>query len=245
MASLPRPLIDYRPGYEIEMNMLVLQFTALQNLERKDLTTKQWNELLIQLLSVGDVPGTNGDSDRTRWTTALNLTLGYPRAERLPDRPWTEEGRGRGHAAGPGCGALHDECLRGNAGRLFQGHAPALPGRQGPVRTIRRRNRKGIREEITPLGSVLLPALGKAKVAETRMPWILARLRIFEALRIYAAGHGGQLPERLSDIHEVPIPLNPFDDKPFTYRRDGHRAMLGCESGPANLPWHWEISMAP
>ena len=62
---------------------------------------------------------------------------------------------------------------------------------------------------------------------------IIARLRIFEALRIYAAAHDGQLPEKLSDIHEVPIPVNPYDDKPFTYHRDGNRAMLGSDT------WGW------
>ena len=55
------------------------------------------------------------------------------------------------------------------------------------------------------------------------------RLRIFEALRIYAAAHDGHLPQQLADIHEVPIPLNPYNDKPFDYSRDGDRAFLTQE----------------
>ena len=95
------------------------------------------------------------------------------------------------------------------------------------------------------MASLLLPALKSVKQSETRMLWIIARLRIFEALRIYAAAHDGQLPERLGDIREVPIPVNPFDDQPFTYHRDGNRAMLGVENGPPNLPWRYEVTMAP
>ena len=80
--------------------------------------------------------------------------------------------------------------------------------------------------------------------AETRMNWYVAQLRVLEALRLYAAAHG-RLPNRLSEITEVPIPVNPFDGKPFTYRRDGDKAVLGCEeAGPSGLPWRYEITLA-
>ena len=71
--------------------------------------------------------------------------------------------------------------------------------------------------EIIPLASLLLPATSAAKHAETRNDWNIAMLRIFEAMRLYAATHDGQWPDRLSDITEVPIPVNPFDGKPFLY----------------------------
>jgi hypothetical protein len=70
-------------------------------------------------------------------------------------------------------------------------------------------------------------------------------LRIFEAMRLYAATHDGQWPDRLADITEVPIPTNPIDGKPFVYKREGNKAILTCEKGPWNIPWRHEITLMP
>ena len=90
---------------------------------------------------------------------------------------------------------------------------------------------------------MLLPAVHSCKQAETRINWRIAQLRVLEALRLYAAAHG-QLPDRLAEINEVPIPVNPYDGKPFTYRRDADKAVLGCEeTGPQGLPWRCDITL--
>ncbi len=94
-----------------------------------------------------------------------------------------------------------------------------------------------------PFATLTVPAVNSVKTAEARVEWIYARLRILEALRIYAAAHEGKLPERLEDIAEAPIPRNPFDDKPFDYHRDGNGAVLDCQDGPPGLAWRYEITM--
>ncbi|MCH8923200.1 MAG: hypothetical protein IIA67_08655 [Planctomycetes bacterium] len=58
-------------------------------------------------------------------------------------------------------------------------------------------------------------------------------LRIVEALRLYAARHDGRLPEKLSDVTEVPIPINPLTGKAFGYQLDGKTAVLNAD-GPPN-----------
>ena len=82
---------------------------------------------------------------------------------------------------------------------------------------------------------LLLPASAAAKNAETRCEWTVAILRIFEAMRLYAAAHDGRWPDRLSDITEVPIPMNPFDGESFIYHREGNKADLDVE-GPKTWP---------
>jgi hypothetical protein len=57
----------------------------------------------------------------------------------------------------------------------------------------------------------------------------IALLRHVEALRLYAAGHGGKLPARLSDI-PVPLPVDPFSGKPFDYSVEATTAHLRGES---------------
>ena len=76
----------------------------------------------------------------------------------------------------------------------------------------------------------------------------IALLRHVEALRLYAAGHDGKLPARLSDI-SVPLPVDPFTGKPFVYTVEGTTAHLrgGSLPGEEHEPRcgvHYEVTMS-
>ncbi len=60
----------------------------------------------------------------------------------------------------------------------------------------------------------------------------VAALRCVEAVRLYAAGHDGRFPDSLDEIKDTPIPLDPFEGKPFGYRRAGDRAFLSSSPFP-------------
>jgi hypothetical protein len=75
----------------------------------------------------------------------------------------------------------------------------------------------------------LEPAVMSARIAEVRTDRQLDALRCIEAVRLYAAGHGGKLPPSLEAITEAPAPNDPATGKPFEYRLDGDTATL---SGP-------------
>lgn len=53
-----------------------------------------------------------------------------------------------------------------------------------------------------------------------------AALRCVEALRLYAAGHGGKLPAALKDVTDVPVPGDPVTNRPFEYQARGDTARL-------------------
>ncbi len=96
-----------------------------------------------------------------------------------------------------------------------------------------------------PLVDSLLPSLHRVRRAQGLLEQRLALLRHVEALRLYAADHGGRLPEKLSDV-AVPLPVDPFTGKPFRYERldgVGHlrgNAPKGNEDNAAyNL--HYEV----
>ncbi len=84
----------------------------------------------------------------------------------------------------------------------------------------------------------LLPDVLSLRRAQGRLEQRVALLLHVEALRLYAAGHGGKLPEKRSDIG-VPLPPDPFTGQPFPYRVEGTRAHLqghpprGEEQNPA------------
>jgi hypothetical protein len=77
-----------------------------------------------------------------------------------------------------------------------------------------------------PLAPLLLPAVQKVFAAHARINRRLAALRCVEAIRLFAAAHGGKLPARLDDIKEVPVPADPYLGKPFVYRAGDGTATL-------------------
>jgi len=88
-----------------------------------------------------------------------------------------------------------------------------------------------------------LPALEACNTAVTISDRDVAALRCVEALRLYAHGHGGRLPESLDKIAEVPIPQNPVTGEPFPYKLEGEMALLDV-AGPGNsAPWRWQITI--
>jgi hypothetical protein len=77
-----------------------------------------------------------------------------------------------------------------------------------------------------PLAFVSLPPYFRPFYARARLDRQLAALRCVEAIRLYAAAHGGRLPPTLDAIQEVPVPNDPFLGKPFVYRLDKGAATL-------------------
>jgi hypothetical protein len=78
----------------------------------------------------------------------------------------------------------------------------------------------------------LLPGLQATASAYFRSRRLVDLLRIVEALRMYAADHG-RWPERLEDITEVSIPIDPWTQKPFEYSVENGVASI---QAPANPP---------
>ncbi len=75
------------------------------------------------------------------------------------------------------------------------------------------------------LFSDLLPGMVEARRAQGLIEQRVALLRHVEALRMYSAAHGGKLPSKLADAG-VPVPNDPFTNKPFGYEaKDGTTAL--------------------
>ena len=72
----------------------------------------------------------------------------------------------------------------------------------------------------------LKPGHDRVRVIGKRLQRDVAALQCIEAIRLYAAAHGGKFPNQLSDITDVPVPDNPATGKPFVYRRSGSKATL-------------------
>ena len=86
------------------------------------------------------------------------------------------------------------------------------------------------------IGRLLLPALNRVMSSQARLERHLAALRTIEALRMHAAAHDGRLPDKLSDVTEVPLPTDPGTGRPFEYSRDGDTATLLSQVPADPLP---------
>jgi hypothetical protein len=75
-----------------------------------------------------------------------------------------------------------------------------------------------------------LPHAISDRRAQARLEQRLAFLRHVEALRLYAAGHDGRLPETLAQV-PVPLPTDPFTGRPFVYTVEKTTATL-CGNPP-------------
>jgi hypothetical protein len=100
--------------------------------------------------------------------------------------------------------------------------------------------------EVIPLASLLMPAVGNALNAQTRQERDFAALQTLEAIRIHLA-ETGKLPDKLSDITAVPVPLNPMTNEPFDYRSADDKATLEVppsRKGLAQTAKRYEITAA-
>ncbi|HWB11869.1 MAG TPA: hypothetical protein VG826_21745 [Pirellulales bacterium] len=108
--------------------------------------------------------------------------------------------------------------------------------------------RESEEREIVPLAGTLLPAIFNVALAQARSDRNFCLARIIEALRLHAASHQGRLPERLSDIEEVPIPHDPLTGGDFVYRLSGETAVLETPlpegMSPRQHGLRYEISVA-
>jgi hypothetical protein len=97
----------------------------------------------------------------------------------------------------------------------------------------------------TLFADALVPALKNVRTAQGRVDQRIVLLRHIEALRLYAAGHEGKVPAKLTDIG-VPLPVDPITGKPVRYEVIGETAHLRGTPPPGqeNVPifnMHYEI----
>ena len=123
---------------------------------------------------------------------------------------------------------LFDEMLKWQGVPYWQARA----GLEKWEQTLKQERARETELERLPLAGLFLPAVQRVFFATTRTDRKIAALRCIEAIRLYAAGHEGKLPGALSEITEVPIPIDPVTGKEFEYKLDEGKAMLSAPPPP-------------
>ncbi len=237
LTALPRPMIDLRGAEEWEYGMVEMQYPELGDLERER-TPEQWDALLRRIRT-----DSRGLALMTQETGKPKLPDWFPK-EIAPDDP---------AAKSPDLPAARKYVARTK--HLTAERVEAMPPAQVLLLYImgiyhedrdewyramyvptpqcfplfaaaKKRLRDAPISEAHLLARIFLAALPAVVEAQNRADRNIAALRVVEALRTYAAAHDGRLPEKLSDVTEVPVPDDPGTGRPFEYRREGDAGVV-------------------
>jgi hypothetical protein len=234
LTDLPKPFIDMRKPMEGERLFFYGAFPglleAVTNPDAPPLTPEQIRpgvKLLVEEFNVGkDYPTRVAVSllIRAKHNAAKEalVAAGYPR-ERVEKMSHMQVALL--HAMQQ-YDRLYDEALKW---QTFP-YAEAKKGMQQAERLIGEARAKVLSPAgdvpALPLAAAFVPSVQRVWAAHGRIERQLAAQRCVEAIRVYAAAHGGKLPARLEDITEVPVPADPYLGKPFVYRLDKGVATL-------------------
>lgn len=233
LTELPRPFIDLRTPLEGERVIVDSMFPgvreALADTRGKPLTAEQTKVLLQKL---APVLAQEWKGERAQYEKYLE-----GRAEKVYDeakRFLIAQGRKQEDVEKlPSQYAvllyevahydeLYDEMRKWMSLPSSQAR-PALQELEKRLKAEKDQSRAGLGDSLALL---LIPAMNKVLDAQTRLERNIALLRCVEAVRLYAAGHGGKPPAALGDIKEVPVPADPLTGKPFAYKLDGNQVTL-------------------
>jgi hypothetical protein len=239
LSTLPNRLIDLRKAIDFEYRTTELEFPDLADLERLR-SPAQWDTVLrefrAKLHMLGQLFNEGEGAAKTKKEWQPNGTKPEDPATMAPDLPKAKKLLTERLimpsdvvAKMPPAQVL----LLAIAGTERELRDASFKAAYLPYPDARRfvqaanQQLKSIPEtELNLLPRLLLPAMLNVLTAQVRLDRQLAALRVIEAVRAHAAIHSGELPESLSQITEVPVPLDPGTGKPFEYRREGGKGIL-------------------
>ena len=235
LTSLPRPLVDMRQALEREMRYLHVMCPRLREAETSQLTPDEWRLLLRDLVDLAQRAGVG--SPVAKDMSALGLaamTYGGAKSYLVSQGHTPEEVEAMPVAQVvvtymlQTYNHLRDEHLKWSYVPYWQAHG-------GIRRADEQTAAAAKRAEGFPI-AMMMPVLGRLYFKEVQLDRHIAILRCVGAVRLYAAAHDGALPDALSDVAEVPIPIDPVTGEQFSYAVVGGKAVLYGAPPPGGSP---------
>ena len=256
LSALPRPLIDPRPGFEGEAVFLETYFPSLTKLRAGPLPAAEAaamaDRFIAEMRRASDPQNIGGPEPKggpearlahaaEKIGAVVYVVTQYPAAKK------GLLARGRAAAevdAMPGAQVvflntierfleLRDEQWKW-LGMPYHLARPAMREAEQRVKAA------GLRESGTDpyltMFTLVLPASETVIAASARTERRVAFLRAVEAVRMYAAAHGGTPPATLADVTAVPVPDDPYFAKPFGYEAKGATAVFTAAPPDGEAP---------
>jgi hypothetical protein len=226
LTALPRPLLDPRKALELEQRGVEMQFADLAEVERHR-SPEEWAAALKRVRE--------GIKKLEQHATGEANKGDAPAPVSVPDANAKKylidvAGLNAKEVEAMSSAQLQLLVLSGQNSEFRDDFFKAsyLPYLQARplLAAADKRLQEAPATEGTRLARLTLPALKKLTHAHTRAERKIAVLRVLEALRLHAAAHDGQLPDKLEQITAVPVPSDPMTGQPFAYERNGPTATL-------------------
>jgi hypothetical protein len=249
LTALPSPFFDLRSAMACELQMLHRSYPTLRRLnvrEGSEALTGEEVEHLANELIVDMVRMSNGNrgfptaAERVEAAWLVSQALDGA-TKYLVNNGWKKE-RIKAMTA-------NEAALRYLVGQYDEVCADVLrwvsvPPWQGQdeVTKTDQRVRAAFNASHNPFIHELFPAVVKVYQSCLRTERQIAAFRCAEALRMYAAAHGGKVPAKLADVTDVPLPIDPGTGKGFdnNYTEGGGIGIL--EVHPLSWIWRFEIA---
>lgn len=260
LATRPRPLIDMRRALDGERCVLEREVPRLRELDGPAWSAEKarsvGDEMFAKLRDltggmrwIAPAAGTAGAGAPRLEDLSSRLTLAAVVARVYPEAKRSLIAGGKSAADVEAMPAfqvvlihtfreysrLRDDTFKWAALPYWQAHA-------GMVRDETSRPRPTtaakVANPILTMFTMLMPAIGAALQASARSERTLDALQCVEAVRMYAADHGGALPDSLDAMTGSPAPVDPALGKPFEYKKvDDATAVLSAPY-PPGAPHH-------
>lgn len=229
LTALPNPLLQLSSGLKAELAWLEASLPYLDILDTSVLSPQQGKHLESAFKAfLRDIGGSSGDGN-----LLLSGLSGYSRLKRdLIDQGWSKADV----ESMPVIQVMLLPQLR-----LYRELTDEIlawsdrPYRESAIagKEIDQRLRELSHQPEGQIARLLLTSVMTSSAAFARLANRIELLRTVEAIRLFAASHEGRLPASLSDIEEVPIPLDPVTGREFSYRLEGMTGILGSsDDGP-------------
>jgi hypothetical protein len=236
LTALPRPFIDLRKEFEFEYRMMELQFPDLADLKRER-PPAEWDAALKRIRAEFDrLRGLWEVGKESEKVPQVPMTAPTDPASQSPELPEARKYLVEQlHMPADKVDAMPAAqilllCLDGIKDDLrddfFKSVYLPTPQAIPAAEAAQKRLKSAPNKEITRIPRVFFPAIPKVIFSNNRLERKIAALRAIEALRLYAANHQGQLPDKLAEVEDVPIPNDPATGRPFEYARDKDTATL-------------------
>ncbi|MHC4716095.1 MAG: hypothetical protein ACYS5V_03940 [Planctomycetota bacterium] len=239
LTALPRPMIGLTQPMAYERSMLLFAHPELRDLRTGKLSAQRWREIMSDLRAL---MSDAGDGGKSNWQEQLEHTLltvrSYTRAKKALLAQGYPAKKVEAMPVHQVIG-IHQfevyERIRDEAFRWF--YVPYWQAHD-PLGRAAEELRRALAADPDSLFLKTMPTLARAYFLTTKVDRRIAALRCVEAIRMYAAAHDGRLPNKLADVTEAPLPLDPTTGKAFAYSVSGGTCVLSSPAPPGEEPKH-------
>ena len=222
LSTLPKPLLDPRPGLDGEDAVNESFLPGLAELRKRPATQERALELTLAAMKA--FQGTAGGDGAGDFALRLALTTHAEGAQVEARKELFARGRTQGEvAAMPPVQAVflnsferYRDLADDYRKWFLLGGPDAAAGVEKLVGRVKKLKADTKDDAITQVFLNLLPAMEKVFSSFQRSERKIAQLRTLEAIRMHAA-LTTQLPKELADVKKVPVPNDPTTGQPFEY----------------------------